>query len=152
MSFKYLLKLGRGCVFTSHSLWLYLQINSILLLYSLKWCRLTGTGIPIINLRRFFVTLQWRHNGHNGVSNHRPCDCSKLSITGLCAGNSPSTGEFPAQRASNAENVSIWWRHHDRSPGPSNLLVKRPQHRYCTVQQISLSMCFSSLLALTAQK
>ena len=23
------------------------------------------------------------------------------------------TGEFPAQRASNAENVSIWWRHHD---------------------------------------
>ena len=27
-------------------------------------------------------------------------------------GNSPVTGEFPAQRASNAENVSIWWRHH----------------------------------------
>ena len=23
------------------------------------------------------------------------------------------TGEFPAQTASNAENVSIWWRHHD---------------------------------------
>ena len=23
------------------------------------------------------------------------------------------TGEFPAQRSSNAENVSIWWRHHD---------------------------------------
>ena len=30
----------------------------------------------------------------------------------LCAGKSPVTGEFPAQRASNAENVSIWWRHH----------------------------------------
>ena len=28
-------------------------------------------------------------------------------------GNSPATGEFPSQRASNAENVSIWWRHHD---------------------------------------
>ena len=27
-------------------------------------------------------------------------------------GNSPGTGEFPAQLASNAENVSIWWRHH----------------------------------------
>ena len=26
--------------------------------------------------------------------------------------NSPETGEFPAQRASNAENGSIWWRHH----------------------------------------
>ena len=37
---------------------------------------------------------------------------SKLSVTGLCAGNSPTTGEFPAQMASNAENVSIWWRHH----------------------------------------
>ena len=37
---------------------------------------------------------------------------SKLRVTGLCAGNSPGTGEFPAQRASNAENVSIWWRHH----------------------------------------
>ena len=37
---------------------------------------------------------------------------SKLRVTGLCAGNSPVTGEFPAQRASNAENVSIWWRHH----------------------------------------
>ena len=24
----------------------------------------------------------------------------------------PVTGEFPAQMASNTENVSIWWRHH----------------------------------------
>ena len=33
--------------------------------------------------------------------------------TGLCAENSPVTGEFPAQMASYVENVSIWWRHHD---------------------------------------
>ena len=39
-------------------------------------------------------------------------DQRKLRVTGLCAGNSPVTGEFPAQRTSNAENVSIWWRHH----------------------------------------
>ena len=38
---------------------------------------------------------------------------SKLHVTGPCAGNSPVTGEFPVQMASNAENVSIWWRHHD---------------------------------------
>ena len=38
---------------------------------------------------------------------------SKLRVTGLCRGKSPVTGEFPAQRASNAENVSIWWRHHE---------------------------------------
>ena len=31
----------------------------------------------------------------------------KLHVTGRCAGNSPGTGEFPAQMASNAENVSI---------------------------------------------
>ena len=34
-----------------------------------------------------------------------------LRVTGLCAGNSPVPGEFPAQMASNAEIVSIWWRH-----------------------------------------
>ena len=71
------------------------------------------------------LPLRWRHNGHAGVSNHQSRDCllnrlfrrrskktSKLRVTGLCAGNSPGTGEFPAQRASYAENVSIWWRHH----------------------------------------
>ena len=36
----------------------------------------------------------------------------KLRVTGLCEGNSPVTGEFPAQRTSNAENFSIRWRHH----------------------------------------
>ena len=71
------------------------------------------------------LSLQWCHNGHDGVSNYQPHDCllnrlfrcrskktSKLRVTGICAGNSPMTGEFPAQMASSAENVSIWWRHH----------------------------------------
>ena len=75
---------------------------------------------------KFRKTLHWRHNGHDSVSNHQPHDCllnrlfrrrtkkiSKLRVTGLCAGNSPETGEFPAQMASYAENVSIWWRHND---------------------------------------
>ena len=65
------------------------------------------------------------YNERDGVSNHQPHDyllnllfrcrlkkTSKLSFTGLCAGNSPLTNEFPAQMASNAENVSIWWRNH----------------------------------------
>ena len=47
-------------------------------------------------------TLQWRHNVHDGVSNHQPYDCllnrlfrrtskkiSKLRVTDLCEGNSP---------------------------------------------------------------
>ena len=32
---------------------------------------------------------------------------------GNWGGNSPVTGEFPAQRASYAENISTWWRHHE---------------------------------------
>ena len=36
---------------------------------------------------------------------------SKLRVTGLW--NSPVTGQFPAQMASNTENISILWRHHD---------------------------------------
>ena len=66
--------------------------------------------------------LLWRHNGCDWVSNHQPRDCllnrlfrcrskktSKLCDTGLCEENSPVTYEFLAQRASNVENVSIWW-------------------------------------------
>ena len=73
--------------------------------------------------RRNIMPLQWRHNGRDGVSNRKPHDCllnrlfrrrskktPKLHVTGLCAGNSPVTGKFPAQRASDAENISIWWR------------------------------------------
>ena len=38
---------------------------------------------------------------------------SKLHVAGLCVGISPGTCKFPAQMASNAENISIGWRHHD---------------------------------------
>ena len=37
---------------------------------------------------------------------------SKPRVTGLCVRNSQVTGEFPAQKASNEENICIWWRHH----------------------------------------
>ena len=81
-------------------------------------------GSSLINSR----ALQWRHNGHDGISNHQPHHCllnrlfgrrskksSKLRVSGLCVGNSPGTGEFPAQMASKTENVSIWWRHHAKT-------------------------------------
>ena len=45
-------------------------------------------------------------------SSGRSKKTSKLRVTGLCEGNSPVTGEFPAHRAQYAKNVSIWWRHH----------------------------------------
>ena len=88
----------------------------------LIWC------IVVVDGTRYALDLipfQWRHNDHDGVSNHQPHDClpnrlfmrrskktSKLCFTGLCEGNSPVTGELPTRRASNAENNSIWWRHH----------------------------------------
>ena len=71
------------------------------------------------------IALKWRHNGCDSVSNHQPHDCllnrlfrrrskktSKPRVTGLCEENSPATGKFPSQMVSNAENFSIWWRHH----------------------------------------
>ena len=63
--------------------------------------------------RCWFVlqTLHWRHNERDNDSNHHPNDCLlnqlfrrrwqkiwKLGGAGLCAGNSPVTGEFPAQK------------------------------------------------------
>ena len=54
------------------------------------------------------TTLHWRHNDHDGVSNHQPHGCllnrlfrrrskktSKLRITGLCVGNSPGPVNSP---------------------------------------------------------
>ena len=75
----------------------------------------------LVEISAIHYTLQRRHNEHDGVSIHQPHDLfgcrskktSKLRVTGLCAGNSPVTGEFPAQMASYAVNVSNWWRHHE---------------------------------------
>ena len=62
------------------------------------------------------LSLQWRHNGRDGVPNHRRPYCllrrlfrrrskktSKLRVTGFCEGDSSVTGGFPSQRASNAK-------------------------------------------------
>ena len=98
----------------------------------------------------FSNALLWRHNGSDGVSNRQPHDCllnrsfrrrskktSKLRVTGHCVGNSPLTGEFPAQMASNAENVSIWWRHHGRSHIPSPAII------YWFAIDTALSICWN---------
>ena len=94
---------------------------NVILVYSFWYVWYDGQ----ITLTGYRYPLQWRHNGRDSVSSHQPHHCllnrlfrrkskktSKDHVTGLCAGNSPVTGEFPAQMASNAENVSIWWRHH----------------------------------------
>ena len=78
----------------------------------------TGGFPPQIssNAELWRFPLQWRHNEYDGVSNHQLHGCllnllfrrrskktPKLRVTGLCAGNSPVTGEYPAEMASNAE-------------------------------------------------
>ena len=89
------------------------------------WPRLKSCYTACDECARGEISLRWRHSERDGVSKHQLHDClfnrlfrrrskktSKLRVTGLCAGNSPVTGEFPAHMASNAESVSIWWRHH----------------------------------------
>ena len=95
-----------------------------------KICHSRVFFITFLHVSEYFLqwdprwndTLQWRHNGRNGVSNRKPNVCLlnhlfrrrsqktwKLRVTGPCEWNSPVTCEFPAQRASNSKNVSIWW-------------------------------------------
>ena len=87
-------------------------------------------------------SLQWRHNGHDSVSNHQPHGCflnrlfrrrlkktSKLRVTGLCAGNSPGTGEFSAQMASNADIFSIWWRHHVKPMATNDIRIETKRNK-----------------------
>ena len=39
-------------------------------------------------------------------------ETSRSALLALCEGNLPLTGKFPAQKASNATNPSVWWGHH----------------------------------------
>ena len=111
------------------------------------YSKLSGTQYSYWTMIILFMywSLQWRHNGRDGVSNNQPHDyllnrlfrrrskkISKLRVTGLCPRNSTGTGEFPAQMASNAENVSIWWRHHVDTSN-CGYLCSVFQSRVCTM-------------------
>ena len=99
-------------------------------------------------------TLQWRHNEPDRVSNHQPHDCllnslfrcrpkiiSKLRSPAFVRGT--VTGEFPAQRASNAENVSIWWRHHGKNSAKRCTMPMQSEHHLKpeTFYRFRLPMC-----------
>ena len=139
--------------------------SSTIVLTGPQWWIVTrashGTGCDY----HMSVALQWRHNERDCVSNHHPRDCllnrlsrrrskktSKVHVTGLYMVNSPVTGEFPAQRASNAENVSIWWRHH----GPAKSVVCHKEngqfqvwyqsHLWCATMKYTRENIFSFYL------
>ena len=92
-------------------------------------------------IRDILWSLQWRHNGCDGVSKHRRLDCvlnrlfrrrskntSKLCVTGLWGWNSKITSELSAQWASYAENVSIWWRHQGECSWYSAIIHEQLSH------------------------
>ena len=115
-----------------------INTNKILTVSKFHWYRYIHRELPsyyqrtrvccrICTKSTNVMTLQWRHNERHGDSNPRCLDrllnrssrrrskkTSKLRVTGLCEGNPPVTGGFPSQRASNADNVSIWWRHREQ--------------------------------------
>ena len=64
----------------------------------------------------------------------------------FCAGNSPVTGDFPAQKASNAKNASIWWCHHDDGNIESVWIKFLQTHRCMTnIYVCHLSVCLFSM-------
>ena len=68
------------------------------------------------NWQKLLIFLQWRHNEHHGVWNHRKLHC--LFCSGVHQGKYQSSASLPcvrglpSQRASNAENVSMSKGHH----------------------------------------
>ena len=106
------------------------------------------------------LVLQCSHDERDGLSNHQPHDyllnrlfrrrsekISKLRATGLCVGNPPVTGELRAHRASNEENVSIWWRHHDVYFQRVYLKVARQLRRLESMQRSPVFAGFSETLS-----
>ena len=82
-------------------------------------------SIHALTFAEHALTSQWRHNGCDSVSKSpasrlftQPFIQTQIkeNIKAPChwplCGEFTGTGEFPAQMASNAENVSIWWRYH----------------------------------------
>ena len=106
--------------------------------------------VRLLGVISTFYVLQWRHKERDGVSNHQPHGCllnrifkahikekkSKLRVTGLCAGNSPVTGEFPAQRVSNAENISIWSSNQSADPLALTILMLRVRIQYIFIMTL----------------
>ena len=95
---KYLLMfIALICIISSVDRWLNCFYTA-----PLQWCHIN--------------VVQSRIAGHSTVcltayASHVK-ETSKSALLAPFEGNSPVTGEFHAQRASNGEKASIWWRHH----------------------------------------
>ena len=98
-------------MFFSHAiktcLWKYNTFNS-LCDYNYRNVDAVASFRAVAQCQLDRVTLHWRHNDHDGVSNHQPHGClldrlfrrrskktSNLRVTGLYVGNSPGPGNSP---------------------------------------------------------
>ena len=92
------------------NIYIYIDFN-ILILAPVKACCLMAP------------TLQWRHNEHNSISNHSRV-LTQLFVQAYFKEDSKAPHHLPlcgelagvwwisSRKASNVENVSIWWHHH----------------------------------------
>ena len=96
---------------------------------TLKLCRCLNSSraaqVPV-KFQSQQTILNAYYSERGGIWNHRHLEClpnrlfrhtrkktSKLHATGFCEGNPLVTHGFSSQRASNMENFSVWWHHHD---------------------------------------
>ena len=95
---KQLLMILRNTLLTRSIMGTHKIINAVVSFISTLWTNTDKSKFP----------LRWRHNDHDSVSNHQPHGCllnrlfrrrskktSKLSVTGLYAGNSPGPVNSP---------------------------------------------------------
>ena len=117
------LKLGQGWLIKYHKnawLWLLIRVMIHVCMYAwetgtcaiLKCQNMISEGLPF----SIPITVTSNHRSLDCLSNRmfmrRQKKTSKLRVTDLWEGNPQVTGRFPPQKASNTEDVSIWWCHH----------------------------------------
>ena len=102
-----------------------------------------GIDIPVVTshgwiARNLSATLRWRHNDHSGVSNHQPHGCLLNRLFRCKSKKHQSSASLAfvreihrGQMASYAENVSIWWRHHENRAKYLQYTMDKRAKRFC---------------------
>ena len=126
LSYGFVLRDQNVCLIVSTNFILYSIWINYWIVFSWSFASQPAWNWHILSTFPFqSATLHWRYFEHDGVSNHLPHDCflsrlfrrrskkNQSSASLVLCEEFTGTGEFPTQRASYAENVSIWWHHHD---------------------------------------
>ena len=94
--------------------------------------------IHLVILHCVCNTSPWRHNERGGVSNHQPHDCL-LNRLFRRRSKKLINIELPAQKASNAENVPIWWRHQDCRTQEHSSTGRHISRHYITILRLNFT-------------